>query len=180
VVDADAPLALTAGLIRPRIYLSSHLLAALAPAELAAVVGHEQAHQRRRDALRLLTAEVLAGLHLPPVRRRLLAALALATERACDEAAARAQADRLTVAAALLAVTRLNAPRPMSADGLLPTVAGADLTARVEALLRPLPVPRVRPWYPVAAAAGALLTIGSIHAAELHHGIESALHVLID
>jgi Zn-dependent protease with chaperone function len=44
VVDADAPVALTAGLIRPRIYLSSHLLSALAPAELTAVVGHEQAH----------------------------------------------------------------------------------------------------------------------------------------
>lgn len=178
VVDMDGLLALTAGLIRPRIYLSARLLAVLPPADLTAVIAHEQAHRRRRDALRLLAAEVLSRLHLPRVRRRLLADLSLATERACDEEAGLARGGRLGVAETLLKVARLNAGPRIPADALLATITGADLEARVEALLQPVPVTRFRPWLPVAWGVGLLLTLGWIHADGLHHGVESALHSL--
>jgi len=178
VVDMDRPLALTAGLIRPRIYLSTRLLNALSPAELAAVVGHEQAHRRRRDAVRQLAAEALSRLHLAPIRRRLLADLSLASERACDEEAALSSNGRLCVAGTLLKVARLNATQsPM--DALLPTMTGADLEARIEALLRPVAGRQLAPQSLLIPGAGLMLAFGCLSADRLHHGVESALHLLM-
>jgi Zn-dependent protease with chaperone function len=186
VVEADAPLALTAGVVRPRVYLSARLLDALSPVELAAVVGHEKAHRRRRDALRLLVADLLSRLYLPPVRRRLLAELNLATERTCDEAAASAGAGRLGVASALLKVAHLNASRPcastpLAGEVLVPSLGGAHVGIRIEALLGPAPAHRGQwPSGLVATATAALLlTLGWLHADRLHHGIESLLYLLI-
>ena len=121
--------ALTAGLIRPRIYLSKRLLNALSPAELAAVVAHEQAHRRRRDAVRQLVAEVLGRLHLPPSADACWRICRLATERACDEEAALSGHGRLGVAGTILKVARLNAAHQRPTDTLLPTLTGADLEA---------------------------------------------------
>jgi Peptidase family M48 len=69
-VTADQAFAVTRGLLRPRILVSSGALATLDPAELAAVLGHERAHLRRRDPLRLLAARLLAdaGCYLPALR----------------------------------------------------------------------------------------------------------------
>jgi Zn-dependent protease with chaperone function len=179
VVDMDDPLALTAGLTRPRIYLSKRLLDSLAPAELAAVIGHEQAHRRRRDAVRQLAAEVLTRLHLAPIRRRLLADLSLACERACDEEAALGSNGRLCVAATLIKVARLNAGRQQPIDTLLSTITGADLEARIEALLQPAAERRVAPWSLIIPGAGVILAFGFIYSDRLHHGVESVLHLLI-
>jgi len=179
VVDMGAPLALTAGLIDPRIFLSRGLLDALSPAELAAVLAHEQAHRRRRDAVRQLAAEVLSRLHLPPIRRRLLADLSLASERACDEEAVLASNDRLCVAGTLLKVARLNTTHRLSMDALLPTMIGADLEARIEALLQPAAEPRVAPWSLLIPAAGVTLAFGGLYSDRLHHGVESVLYLLI-
>jgi Zn-dependent protease with chaperone function len=178
-VDMDGPLALTAGLIRPRIYLSRRLLEALSPAELAAVLRHEQAHRRRRDAVRQVVAEVLARLHLPPIRRRLLAHLSLAAERACDEEAALGGTGRLCVAGTLLKVARLNAAHQWPTDALLPTIAGADLEARIEALLRPAPERQVAPRLLLIPGTGVILAFGCLYSDRLHHNVESALHLLM-
>jgi hypothetical protein len=178
-VDMDGPLALTAGLIRPRIFISTRLLEALSPAELAAVVGHEQAHRRRRDALRQLVAEVLARLHLPPIRRRLLADLSLAAERACDEEAALSGTGRLGVAGTILKVARLTAAHQRPTDALLPTMTGADLEARIQALLRPAADRQVAPWSLLIPGAGVILAFGCLYSDRLHHNVESALHLLM-
>lgn len=186
VVEADAPLALTAGVLRPRVYLSARLLDVLSPVELAAVVGHEETHRRRRDALRLLVADVLSRLHLPPVRQCLLADLNLAAERTCDEAAACAGAGRLGVASALLKVAHLNASRPsasmpLAGEVLAPSLGGADAGICIEALLGPAPA-RTRQWpsgFVATATAALLLALGGLHADHLHHGIESVLYLLI-
>jgi beta-lactamase regulating signal transducer with metallopeptidase domain len=184
-VDVDGPLALTAGVIRPQVYLSARLLDALAPIELAAVLEHERTHRERRDALRLLAAELLSRLYLPPIRRRLLADLTFATERACDEAAAGAGPGRLGVAAALLKVARLpvgaHASAPLAGEPLAPSLGGADLEARIDALLRPAPArtARLPSGVVVTPALGLLLTLGWLHADWLHHGIESVLYLLI-
>ncbi|MDG0810014.1 M56 family metallopeptidase [Cohnella rhizosphaerae] len=53
IIRAEAPVAMTVGLFRPRIVLSAGLLRMLEPAELAAVVAHERHHLRRRDPLAL-------------------------------------------------------------------------------------------------------------------------------
>ncbi len=179
VVDSGIAFALTAGLVRPAIYLSSGLLNALSPAELVVVVRHEQAHRRRRDALRSFTADLLSRLHLPPIRRRLLADLYLASEQACDEQAALPAGDRLCVAETILKVVRLAAGTRPAGDTLLPTVTGSDVPARIHALLCPARTPSGRPRLSALLGAGLLAMVGYVYTDELHHAVESALHLLI-
>jgi Zn-dependent protease with chaperone function len=175
LLAADVPLALTVGAFRPRVVVSEGLVRALAPDALAAVLAHERAHVRRRDALRAWLAGALSRLHLPRIRRELLAALALASERACDEAAAEATGDRLLVAEAILAVERL-APRAPAA-ALAASFGASAVPARVEGLLgdlAPPSEPRLVRLYAAAAVASAIpLT------EPLHHGVEHLLRLLL-
>jgi Zn-dependent protease with chaperone function len=91
-----------------RVYVSSAIQDRLSPDQYRAVVLHEQAHIRRHDGLTVSIARILAGSYLPPFRRRLLNALALANEQCCDAHAA-SFVGRDTVAAAILAVERMAA-----------------------------------------------------------------------
>jgi hypothetical protein len=176
LLAADAPLSLCLGALRPRIFVSDGLVRALAPDALAAVLAHERAHARRRDALRGVLARALSLPHLPRVRRELLAALALASERACDEAAAEGTGDRLLVAETILAVERLHAgeaaPRLLAAsfgDGAVP--------ARVEGLLAEPAAPGDvrRAWLHAAAALATAIPL----AEPFHHAVEHLLGVLL-
>lgn len=103
VIADDRPRAFCHGLLRPRIYVSSATLTALRPAELAALLAHEQHHARRHDPLRLALARVLGGgLFFLPVLPRLLDRYADAAEIAADEAAIGGGQDVAALAAALL------------------------------------------------------------------------------
>jgi Zn-dependent protease with chaperone function len=89
VVAGEDAFAVTYGLIRPRILVSTGLTVALTPAEIGAVLAHEREHLRRRDPLRLLAARLFAawGWYLPAagwLARR----AALRRELAADRAAA--------------------------------------------------------------------------------------------
>lgn len=104
LVEDDRPLAFCQGLLRPRIYVSSGTLSALAPAEIEALLAHERHHAQRRDPLRLAVARVLGGaLFFLPVLPRLLERYADEAELAADEAALRDGQDVAALAAALLA-----------------------------------------------------------------------------
>jgi Zn-dependent protease with chaperone function len=126
VGTADA-FAVTHGLLRPRILLSTGLVAALDPAELSAVLAHERHHLRRRDPLRLLAARVLAGYgwYLPLLNwytRRLAVRRELAADRAATTSTGVA-----AVAGALLKLADLPAPAAVAAvnpmDGLRDRIA---------------------------------------------------------
>jgi Zn-dependent protease with chaperone function len=60
LIEAVEPIAVTSGLWRPQIYLSTGLLRRLTASEVAAVVAHEQAHQRARDPLMTAILDSLA------------------------------------------------------------------------------------------------------------------------
>lgn len=139
-MDCEIPLALTAGLSRPEVYISSTLVTALPSDMFGIIVAHERAHVRRRDGLLQFAAHIASLLHLPWVRRRLLADLSLACEQACDEAAAREIGDRLRVAETLVAISRLSVPATrVAALGAL-SFGGGNLVPRIEALLSaPMP-----------------------------------------
>jgi Zn-dependent protease with chaperone function len=173
----DAPFSLTLGALRPRIVISEGLLRALAPAPLAVVLEHERAHARRLDALRALSARALSWAHLPAVRRELLAALSLASERACDEAAAAGVGDRLLVAETILAVARLaRGAVPAGPAGLATSFAEGGAPARIEGLLAEPPAPPAgrAGWW------GAALVGAALAAAEpLHHATEHLLGALL-
>lgn len=155
-VAAAEAFALTHGLLRPRILLSTAALAALDPAELAAVLGHEHAHLRRRDPLRLLAARVLAddGCYLPALRW-LSTRFALRCELAADQAALD-HSSRAALAGALLKL----APAPACSAVAAATPAGT-LDARIAQLEHRRPRrPRLRP-----VAALATLSNGAVLAA---------------
>ncbi|MEZ4333657.1 MAG: M56 family metallopeptidase [Myxococcota bacterium] len=133
-LDSALPIALSHGLRRPEIWISRSLDAALTPAERAVVLAHERAHVARRDPARLALAALASRLHFPVFRDRVLSALRLAAEQACDADAARAVGDPLRVAATLLRVERLLQGTPSDLRFAAPLL-DASLPARIEALV---------------------------------------------
>jgi beta-lactamase regulating signal transducer with metallopeptidase domain len=176
VFESASPFAFAAGLRRPRVHVAASLVECLPTAQLAAVVEHERAHARRRDPLTRLTARLLSRAHLPGLRRRLLHALAIASEQACDAEAGRRLGDRLLVAEAILAVERLLArsgPAPAGIAG----IDGSSVAPRVRALLEPEPS---LPRRGRAAAALALVLLVSLALADpLHHATEHLVALLV-
>jgi hypothetical protein len=149
-VTADQAFAVTRGVLRPRILISTAALAILDPAELAAVLGHERAHLRRRDPLRLLAARLLAddGCYLPALRW-LSHRFALHCELTADRAALD-HSSRAALAGALLEL----APAPAGSLAAAANPPGT-LDARIAQL------EHRRPHRPRLRAAAALATLGN-------------------
>ncbi len=104
VLFEDArPQAFCAGLLRPRIYLSTGAVQTLSVSELDAVMAHEAHHARLRDPLRVLIARVLSdALFFLPAVRRLGDRYSALAELAADGAAVRSGGPQ-PLASALLA-----------------------------------------------------------------------------
>lgn len=177
VVPSEVPFALTAGLLRPRTFVSEALLAALPEDMASAVLAHEAAHARRRDVLLRLVATVLSLAHLPATRRLLLEDLRLATEQACDEDAGEQLGDRLQVAQALVGLERLLSSGPADVELVGVSFAGSSVVPRVEALLAAPPATHGR-LLVVALAAG-LVGALALGADTLHHLTETLLGLLL-
>lgn len=124
------PVACIVGLVRPTIYFSRGFIAQLSPSALQVVIAHEQAHATRNDNFWTLLIRAVSVSW--PNRRRLLDALELAQEQACDRRAAQQTGDALVVAETLLQCQRL-AQTPQVACAFL----RGQLAARVQALLEP-------------------------------------------
>jgi Zn-dependent protease with chaperone function len=104
VIADDTPQAFCAGLLRPRVYVSTGALALLDPAALAAVMAHERHHALRRDPLRVACGRALAaGLFFVPSLRHLVERQHALAEIGADEAAVQtAGVDRSALASAML------------------------------------------------------------------------------
>lgn len=143
------------------IVISTALLARLDEDDRAVLFAHEQAHLDHRHDRFLAIAALGASIPplLPAVRE-----LRLAVERWADELAAMHTGGRERVARVIAqaALARHDATR------LTPSISGADLPARIDALLAP-PAANRRPalWNGVAAVASALAVGGS--AVQVHH-----------
>lgn len=87
-VDDDRPLAFCAGLLRPRIYVSTGTRRLLAAPELAAVLAHERHHARRFDPLRMLIVDAVRNaVFFVPVLGRCRSRYGSLAELAADEQA---------------------------------------------------------------------------------------------
>lgn len=96
----------TAGLIRPRIFVSSEARRTLTSAEFHAALLHERAHQRNWDALwRVLLRAVDRAFGFLPQTRRLVQVAALRTECEADEYAVRGGARRRDLFEAIAAAS---------------------------------------------------------------------------
>jgi len=175
-VASEAPFAVTAGLWRPRVYVTSGLLRLLDDTSRAAVLAHEAAHVRRRDPLMKLLAELLSAFHLPKTRQALLADLSLACEQACDEEAAVSVGDRTAVADALVKLGRLVSDASPTGTAAVARFGEGSITARVHALLER---PKALPWLPSARLTlAASLVLATVLIAPLHHTTETVLGTL--
>jgi Zn-dependent protease with chaperone function len=176
LVQLRDPFSLAAGLWRPHIWLSTGLAEALSSEQLEVVIAHERAHVLSRDALRRWLAGIGALPLWPSVRRALLGELALASEQACDEAAAARTGDRPRVAETILAVERLIGSRAGEPFGVL-AFGGSTVPERVRSLLEaPCEPAPLRPL----AAFGAVATVAFVLGADgLHHAIEHVIGSLL-
>lgn len=131
LVADEHPYTFTQGLARPRIWLSSGLVALLDAAELRAVLRHERHHLRQRDPLRVLISRSLARLlFFLPLAGILRDTFLVAKEVEADVAS---QADG-PLAAALLKMLQSEARLPAGAHRA--AIGPVDATpARVERLL---------------------------------------------
>lgn len=133
VVDEGTPVAFTYGWIRPRVLISTGLVAGLTEDEMAAVLAHERYHLRRRDPLRVLLARAARdGLFYLPAAGELYRWFEAAKEVAAD-AAVIAELGRVELAKALCKLAAWRQPETPFA------IAGAMgvLQLRVGQLLDP-------------------------------------------
>ncbi len=161
----DAPSAFCAGLLRPRIFVSTGALAALGEGELHAVLAHERHHASARDPLRLLIARTVGdALFFLPGMRALAERYAALAEVAADGAAVEASdGDRRSLAAALLAFDSAATPAVV---GIAPE--------RVDSLLGDRPA-----WeLPLALIGAAVVTLSAVGAVAVRVADASAHNAL--
>lgn len=152
------PYAYCAGLLAPRIYVSTGAVAALREPELEAVLLHERHHQARRDPLRVFVGRAAAALLFAvPVVAELQRRFELAKELEADRATLIAHGGRpAALAGALLAL----------GDGMLPFRTG-DVSAsawsltsvRIDQLVDPGAARLPRPSHRAVAVSLATLAL---------------------
>ena len=158
----DAALAYTAGLVRPRIWVSTTLALDLTADELEAVLWHEREHLLRRDPLRVLIAHVAASLFVSVPAIRLAAMrFEVAKELDADCAAVRAQRGAAALAGALVALGSRPRPGDLAVGAWSMTNVRVDqLCGEDPASLLPRASRRVRALSVGALGLALLLTFG--------------------
>jgi len=167
LIDVAAPLAFCAGWLRPRVYVSTEVLARLSESELRAVLAHEQHHEALRDPLRLAVSGVLCqALFFLPVVRLLHDRYADVAELTADAAALDAMDGAAApLAAAMLAVATTGADEVV---GISP--------ARVDSLLG-----QPRAWRPPRLLLiAALATLGALVALAWRADGHASLHTSLN
>jgi Zn-dependent protease with chaperone function len=168
VIDDERPEAFCAGLLRPRVYVTTGALARLDASALDAVLVHEREHARRRDPLRLATSRVIArSLFFVPAIRELGRGQMMLAEVSADERAVSAAAgDRSAVARAMLSFS--DGPEAGGSAGVDP--------ARVDYLLGEAPGWR----FPALTCAVALALLAIVATLAILVGREAAGSATLD
>ena len=112
VIGDERPRAFCAGLIRPRVYVSTGAVALLDEDALHAVLAHERRHALRRDPLRLASGRVIARVlfFLPGIKPLSARQRALAELSADECAIAAAPGNRPALARAMLVFSEQSRP----------------------------------------------------------------------
>jgi Zn-dependent protease with chaperone function len=180
LVPSKSPLCVTAGLVHPRILISTASWALLATDERRAVLAHERAHVEHGDTRWRFALSLLGALGLPGLGPRLLAIWVHASERLCDWQASFAVEEPTAVAEAPVRLARASssAQAPRIAETL--AFASPDALAdRVEAILCAEPdgaALGLRAVMALTAATLAYVLVTVLFASPLHHAFETLLH----
>ncbi len=153
-ISQAVPSMTAAGIIRPKVLVSSVAELLLTTNELQAALNHEFAHVRRRDNLKKLLLRFVAF----PGMAGLESAWLEATEMTADDAAVSNTGDALDLAAALIKLLRVTpvAP-PVDLTAALVHSPASVMNARVERLIawsddRLVPLTKFSPWCGLWAA----------------------------
>jgi hypothetical protein len=122
LIDDSRPRAFCAGLLRPRVYISTGALSLLDESSVDAVLAHERHHARRYDPLRLAAGRVLTkALYFVPGLEGLIARHQAIAELGADESAVKvAPENRSALARAMLSFAdAASADDPQRVDHLL-------------------------------------------------------------
>lgn len=172
VVEAAFPVAAVAGWWRPRVLLSSRILAECSAEEIDLIVAHERAHIHGRDNIvRALLRCLPDPLGATRAGLEIEHAWTLAVEEAADDQAAGDSAERrATLASALVRVAGL---ADGAAPAWMPTLAfyqGEHLRQRVTALLarRATARPRRSTALMLSAGVGLFVAAGISGASTIH------------
>lgn len=106
-LDSDACAAFTAGIRRPKCYMTRALIDQLSSREYEVIRLHELTHARFHDPARKALFQVLSSFFPSPVARVLNAQMSTAMEQVADARVAESVADKAFIARALLKVKRL-------------------------------------------------------------------------
>jgi Zn-dependent protease with chaperone function len=166
-----------AGLIRPRIFVSTAAWECLDDEERLAMLTHERAHADQGDMWKRSALGLLATFGAPVVAAHLVARWSRATERLCDHRAASAPGGPDPVARALVNLSGARATRPaISGACFVPTAR--DLVDRVEAVLSGAGDGRVvaqRIGLAVALGSASAVAAATALAHPIHHAFETLL-----
>jgi hypothetical protein len=118
VIEGRRPQAFCAGLLHPRVYVSTGAIELLDAAGLAAVIAHERHHALHRDPLRLACCRVLAqSLFFLPALRRLLQRQHALCEISADEASLLSTGgDASALAGAMLSFSQATSEQALGVD----------------------------------------------------------------
>jgi hypothetical protein len=132
VVEGAEPFSFVYGIFRPRVAISTAMLARLSPAELRAALEHERYHVRNLDPLRELTGRMLAeALFFLPLASSLHRLYANERELAADRRAS-ALCGRRPLAGALLVALESPEPEPRTGVALGGSALLASRLAQLE------------------------------------------------
>lgn len=174
----NIPAAFTAGLLSPKVYLTSTLLEQVNQQELDIIVRHEFAHVESRDPLFKVVFSTLARFFPVRTKRKLIQQFTLLTEQLADSSVT-ATYDNLDVAQTLINVARMQRnlgviTNRLGCDGMQTSHFGNDQTSiRVQRLINPV---LSSSWLAAGMsvlliASVPLLTVSTVDS--LHHFIET-------
>ncbi|MDP4639658.1 MAG: M56 family metallopeptidase [Pseudomonadales bacterium] len=172
VLESRTPAAFAAGLLNPRCYVTTGLIAQVSEAELDIIVAHERAHIKHKDIQKKLLFALLAALYPKPITQRLNRLFSLATEQLADAHVSRCYsvfdiAQTLVNAAKIMRFSVGNG----SAASINHFIAG-DVDVRVRALVTPQKF-RSFPWAYCLLIMMLTTTLSFAGIDTLHHLIEA-------
>jgi hypothetical protein len=168
IVDRAGPLVALVGVVRPRLVVSSDVMAVCSSAELAVITAHETAHLRARDNLkRLLLGACPDVLRWSRLHDRFTRVWSAAAEEAADDDAADPGDTRARVelAALLVKLARLAPGRACDLRLSSPLIQLDDLGPRVKRLCDGGAPRQAGSWGPVVSAAFVVLGVAAALAA---------------
>lgn len=172
VLQSQSPSAFTAGLLKPRCYITTGLIDEVSKAELDIIIDHERAHIRHNDAQKKWLFTLLASIYPKRVTRTLTKQFSLATELLADAQVSKSY-NGIDIAHTLVKTARIQ--RSFTGRATFASVShfiAGDVEFRVKALIAP-PMYRSFPWSYSLLLFGLTVVASTLGVDALHHLVEA-------